>query len=278
MTSSLYPPDFSSFAASLQDLFSREQTKSRLSVYETIDSTNAQALRDIGSGSAQVGDCYLAYSQDAGRGTGDRSWWSPPGAGLWMTRIESLLDSPRPFAFWPALAALRALRKHGYDVHLKWPNDILLGAAKLGGCLIQTRTDPSGHTLAAIGLGLNLYQVRFPKDLEGLGISLRSHDQTKKNETASPLPSPSALIATILDSFEALRPSSDLRTEFRQSSRMFGKNIAATAGDKQVVVRVLGLDESGHLKIEYANGHREVWGSGDHFRIKIDPSWATDVQ
>ena len=63
-------------------------------------------------------------------------------------------------------------RFRGHDgLVLKWPNDLLLGGAKLSGILLETAT---GQALA-IGIGVNL--AHHPKDTEfpatsfaGLGV------------------------------------------------------------------------------------------------------------
>src|SRR5207302_3469853 len=53
------------------------------------------------------------------------------------------------------VGAARALRALGAsEVALKWPNDLVVGDAKLGGILVQTRSQSAG-VLAVIGIGVN---------------------------------------------------------------------------------------------------------------------------
>ena len=55
------------------------------------------------------------------------------------------------------VCVLRALRKLGVgELHLKWPNDVLLGEAKLGGILIELRAEAAGPACAVIGIGINV--------------------------------------------------------------------------------------------------------------------------
>ncbi len=104
-----------------------------------------------------------AEEQTAGRGRAGRSWLAAPGDSLcfslaWpfsgsVTRMAGL-----PLAIGVALADL--LRSRGHYVTLKWPNDLLLDGAKLGGILVETgiaRADGDHLLWAVIGVGLNVH-------------------------------------------------------------------------------------------------------------------------
>ena len=130
----------------------------RVEVYDSVTSTQdvAHALAESG---APAGTLVLAEQQTAGRGRGGRAWTSAPGAGIWLT----LLERPRDAAAMETLAirvGLRAAkvldRYTSTPVRLKWPNDLLLGDAKLGGILVEARWNEARPEWAAIGLGVNL--------------------------------------------------------------------------------------------------------------------------
>src|SRR5207342_2673670 len=79
----------------------------------------------------------IALEQTAGRGRRGRRWHSAPGAGLTFSLARRVA---RPARELPALslaagiAATRALRALGVArAALKWPNDLVVGDAKLGG-------------------------------------------------------------------------------------------------------------------------------------------------
>src|SRR5687767_1916135 len=117
-------------------------------VVERCTSTNDLALK------AQSPVLVAAEEQTAGRGRRGRRWHSAPGAGITFSLSRKI---NRPTRELPALslvagvAAARALRALGADVQVKWPNDLVVGGAKLGGILVETRS--SGH--AVIGVGIN---------------------------------------------------------------------------------------------------------------------------
>jgi len=52
------------------------------------------------------------------------------------------------------VAVARALRALGVQAALKWPNDVVVGEAKLGGILVETRGNER-EVLAVIGVGIN---------------------------------------------------------------------------------------------------------------------------
>lgn len=73
---------------------------------------------------------------------------------------------PGAWSLLPLLAGVvvvGALRAHGFDAWVKWPNDILLGDEKLGGVLVESRWGEA--PFAVVGIGLNLAQA--PRGVEG---------------------------------------------------------------------------------------------------------------
>ncbi len=139
----------------------------RLFHFDDIDSTNAEALRRIRDGGT-AGDVVLADRQDAGRGRRGRSWQSPPG-NVYMTLIAGV-PAGQPagqLAFVAALAAGEAVRETlptGQTLNYKWPNDLMLDGAKLGGILIEGARD-----LFAIGIGINL--AHAPDGLQAASLA-----------------------------------------------------------------------------------------------------------
>src|SRR6185436_9860537 len=101
----------------------------------------------------------VADEQTAGRGRRGRRWHSAPGAGLTFSLARRIRRPARELAalsLVAGVAAARALRSLGVaPAALKWPNDLVVGGAKLGGILVETRVSGRG-TLAVFGIGINL--------------------------------------------------------------------------------------------------------------------------
>jgi BirA family transcriptional regulator, biotin operon repressor / biotin---[acetyl-CoA-carboxylase] ligase len=131
----------------------------RLEAVETVDSTNAQLLArpSIASGRTEI---LLAENQTAGRGQRGRPWLTKPRGAICLSLSWSFATIPRDIgALSLAVGAcvVRALERQGVtEVKLKWPNDLLARGRKLGGILIELRTEASGVTYVVIGIGINV--------------------------------------------------------------------------------------------------------------------------
>ncbi len=127
----------------------------RVEVLATAGSTNAVVAERALAGEP-AGLVVVAEEQTAGRGRLDRSWVSPPRAGL---TLSVLLRPDLPPVRWPwlpllaGLAVASALREQAeLDAVLKWPNDVLVDDRKLCGVLAEV---PEAGA-AVLGIGLNV--------------------------------------------------------------------------------------------------------------------------
>jgi BirA family biotin operon repressor/biotin-[acetyl-CoA-carboxylase] ligase len=147
----------------------------RLHFAPVTDSTNADAL-DAARRAEPHGSVYFADEQLAGRGRGDHAWESVAGEGLYL----SVLLRPRipanrlpliPLA--AGLAAAEAIRSVArLAVDLRWPNDLLIGARKAGGILVESKTEGSRAGYVVVGIGINVHQRAFAPDLSTPATSL----------------------------------------------------------------------------------------------------------
>ena len=137
----------------------------RLFAMDTIDSTNAEALRRMAA-DARAGDVIWAKRQSAGRGRRGREWVSADG-NLFLTLIVHVPEerSVGQLAFVAGVAVAGALKQVVGDeevIRLKWPNDILMAGCKLGGILIERSGEQANADLVAVGIGVNVAQVPYP--------------------------------------------------------------------------------------------------------------------
>jgi len=141
-------------------------------------STNDIASAEARGGAAQ-GLVVTADAQTSGRGRLGRVWHSPAGANIY---VSVLLRPRRPAAEIPPVTLLAggavaaALSALGFDVRVKWPNDVLLATGghvrKVAGILTEAQTegDRVGHVV--VGIGLNVHTRRFADDLADKATSL----------------------------------------------------------------------------------------------------------
>jgi len=135
----------------------------RLFIEESLPSTN-QFLRERFVQGAGHGEVCLAESQSAGRGRRGRNWAGPWGRSLLLSigwRFEGGAAALEGLSLAVGVVLARVLERHGLEVALKWPNDVLLkqeGALyKLAGILLEVSGDAQGPCEVVIGVGLNVF-------------------------------------------------------------------------------------------------------------------------
>jgi BirA family biotin operon repressor/biotin-[acetyl-CoA-carboxylase] ligase len=171
------PSDFSAALAATEAV--RGVFGARLFYAAEVDSTN-----DLAAAAAERGDpegtTFVAGAQRAGRGRLGRSWFSPPGSGLYCSVIVRRVA----LAPWITLAAgvavadgIRAAT--GLPLQIKWPNDIVAvdGAGfkarrKIAGLLAEATSGPDGLQHIVLGIGINLSPAAYPPDLAGRAGSI----------------------------------------------------------------------------------------------------------
>ena len=169
-------------------------------VVDRCASTNSTLL--LYTSSAPV--LLAAEEQTAGRGQRGRRWHSGAGSDITFSLARRILRTPREL---PALslvagaAAATALRELGVSAaSLKWPNDLLVNGAKLGGILVETRAE-SGATRAVFGVGINCArQPRLARRLRRPVAALDEFIQPSRNAVIGAI---ARSLMAALDRFEA---------------------------------------------------------------------------
>jgi BirA family biotin operon repressor/biotin-[acetyl-CoA-carboxylase] ligase len=148
----------------------------RLEYHTEVDSTNDLALDRAAAGAAE-GHAVLADLQRAGRGRRGRVWFSPPGAGLYLSVVTRPPQERLSLVTLVAgIAAARAVTTvTGLPVGLKWPNDLVVGRRwmKLGGVLCEASvTSGAAASAVVIGIGINLRPAAYPADVADRATSI----------------------------------------------------------------------------------------------------------
>lgn len=135
-----------------------EQDGFRVEVLATAGSTNA-LVADRARAGEPHGLVVVAEEQTQGRGRLDRSWQSPPRAGLTFSVLLRPSLEPHRLGWvplWGGLAVARAVREQtGVEAVVKWPNDVQVGGRKLAGLLAESVGDV-GAGAVVLGIGLNV--------------------------------------------------------------------------------------------------------------------------
>jgi BirA family biotin operon repressor/biotin-[acetyl-CoA-carboxylase] ligase len=160
-------------AAALQAALTRDSRLWRsLEVVDEVGSTNAVLAARAADDDVPEGAVLVAEHQAAGRGRLDRTWTSPPRAGL---TVSVLLrpDVPAARRGWLPLLTGIALAEAvgevtGVRTSLKWPNDLLaMDGAKLAGILAEAT-----GAAVVVGTGLNVTTRRDELPPTGSSLTL----------------------------------------------------------------------------------------------------------
>ena len=202
-----------------------------------------------------------ADEQTAGRGRRGRRWHSPPGHGALFSLGLPLARPARELSglsIVAGVAAVRALRALGAaGAALKWPNDLLLEGAKLGGILVETRAQGAGSA-AVVGIGVNWRRA------PGLAARLR-RGIAALEDGLQPLPSRNAVIGALAREVLAALRAFDaagfepFRGDWEAVHAYAGKALRVRLADGRVFAGVAaGLAMDGALQLRTRSGLRTV--------------------
>ena len=134
-----------------------------LELFPEIESTNSYLMQGAAPAAGAI-RVALTDNQVAGRGRHGRTWQSPPGSGICLSMGYTFAAQPEKL---PALTlaiglgVIEALESIGIDgVALKWPNDLVADASKLGGILTEAQPLPGDAVHVVTGVGLKRRPAR----------------------------------------------------------------------------------------------------------------------
>ena len=225
-------------------------------------STNADLITLARSG-AEEGLWLRAERQSGGRGRQGRDWASPPG-NLYVSTLVRLRPSD-PLAATLALVAAVALDEAmrvwlpaGTALTIKWPNDLLIGGAKLSGILLERAGDA-----VIVGIGVNL--AHHPDLPDRPATSLAAHGADV--DAATFLDTLAEVFARWLARWrgEGLVP---LRARWSERAHPAGTALNVRLPDGEAIDGLFErLDADGALILRLADGTARVIHAADVFLI-----------
>ena len=252
-------------------------------------STNADLLARAAAGEAE-GAVLAAEQQDAGRGRMGRAWVAPPRAALAFSVLLRPQDVPPARRSWlPLLAGVAAATSvrtaAGVDAQLKWPNDVLVGGAKLGGILAEAAGDA-----VVVGIGLNvstgLDELPPPGPGALAATSLRLSGAALSGAALSGAAlsgaarlDREALLADLLAGFERWYRAwcqvmgdaerSGLHAAYTRLSATLGRRVRVERpGGQQVTGLATGLDPDGRLLVRESPDTEVAVAAGDVVHLR----------
>ncbi len=181
------PPDL---AEALARLRGGSGVCPEVAYFASVGSTNDVAARLADRGAPHL-TAVVAEQQTAGRGRMGRTWFSPPGAGLYVSVVlRPVKIVPGPITFLEigpgpntgvplvtvtaGVAFAEAVRACTHlPVTIKWPNDLVIDRRKLAGIL--TEASATGEfEYAVVGFGLNMRSAAYPPEFADRATSVEA--------------------------------------------------------------------------------------------------------
>jgi BirA family biotin operon repressor/biotin-[acetyl-CoA-carboxylase] ligase len=229
-------------------------------------STNDDA-RVLARAGALEGAVVLASAQTAGRGRLGRAWESPAG-GVYLSALlrPGLAPSEAgPLPLVVGLGVAIGLERLGARVALKWPNDVLsLDASgaivgKVAGVLLESLAEGERLSWVVAGVGVD---VSPPKDPASGGAYL----DTMLGRRVGSAAAAAAVLDGIAEAYGSyvVEGFGTLRVAYEKRTALNGAEVEVTGsrGDRVAAGVVAGVDDSGRLVVDCADGPRSV-SAGD---------------
>ncbi|MBE7042133.1 MAG: biotin--[acetyl-CoA-carboxylase] ligase [Ruminococcaceae bacterium] len=212
---------------------------------------------------AKDGSIFLAERQTKGRGRRGRSWQSDEGGGLFLSVLEYPTLSPNHVSRLTLCAAMAVCRGIG-DVTgvlpgIKWPNDIVLNGKKVCGILSEMRAEGEKIIHVVIGIGVNVNQTEFPKELNQIATSLtlETGKEWNKNYLVS-------AICNRLDEYETfLKENKFPIEEYRTHCVTLGREVCVISVGEEYSAKAISVTEDGELVVCLPDGSPKTIGSGE---------------
>ncbi|MFW5756455.1 MAG: biotin--[acetyl-CoA-carboxylase] ligase [Tangfeifania sp.] len=226
-------------------------------ILEVTDSSNNYAKQLIEGKKATHGTVVLAYCQKAGKGHAGNHWESEAKKNLLMSIVlfPDFLPAEKQFYISKiiSLAIVDLLHEIIPDetVRIKWPNDIYAGDRKLAGILIENSV--SGYYLhsSVVGLGLNLNQEKFSKEIPNpVSLKLLSGKNYSIGEMAE------RLQEKFYNWYAHLKLQQITAIDISYFSKLYRKNEWCwfRENNRKFMARINGIGPYGQLIMEDKNG------------------------
>ena len=234
---------------------------------EDVDSTNTR-LKLSASQGAPHGSVLIADHQTGGRGRRGRSFLSPAGKGLYLSRLmqpRCTVEELSMLTAWSAVALCDAVeRACGVRPGIKWPNDLIMQGKKLCGVLteLELEAETGQPRYVIVGIGTNVFQTEadFGPEVAPVAISLAQVLDTPPGRTA--------LAAEILRAMDDLYqdfPQARQRylEQYRKDCLTLGKEISVVRPDGTRQGFASGINEDFALVARWEDGTEEPLSAGE---------------
>ena len=218
------------------------------------DSTNLWIKRLAKEGASE-GTLALAEFQSAGRGRLGRSWEVPEGTSVMMSILLRPKFEPQyapTLTLVMGMAVAKAVKKLGFDVSIKWPNDVVVSHKKICGILTEMGVRDGKIDYAVIGVGINVNIKEFPEEMADKATSLYLESGREFDRSQIP--------GLVMEAFEeyyekfaATCDLSGLKEEYESILANYNQPVRVLAKEPYEGV-ARGITDGGELLVEKTDG------------------------
>ena len=227
------------------------------------DSTNLWIKRLAKEGASE-GTLALAEFQSAGRGRLGRSWEVPEGTSVMMSILLRPKFEPQyapTLTLVMGMAVAKAVKNLGFDVSIKWPNDVVVSHKKICGILTEMGVRDGKIDYAVIGVGINVNIREFPEEMADKATSL--YLESGKEFDRSQIP------GLVMEAFEkyyekfaATCDLSGLKEEYESILANYNQPVRVLAKEPYEGV-ARGITDGGELLVEKTDGKIVAVSAGE---------------
>lgn len=234
-------------------------------------STNTDLIKLLKENKVDNKTVVIADMQTLGRGRLGKSFFSPPGKGIYLSYLLKPENEALYNTVWTAItccsavAVANAVKKISSAApDIKWVNDLYMNGKKICGILTQAELFPTGNRIngivVGIGVNVNGKAEDFPEELRAVASTLEI-ESGKEYDRAK-------LAAYIIEEMDILCESfpscqSAYLESYKKSCIVIGKNISVIKQSGARAAKALDITDNFSLRVKYENDELEDLSGGE---------------
>ncbi len=212
-------------------------------------------------------DAVISEKQFKGRGRLSRKFHSPTFSGIYMSiRLKNSFNFVDIGKITTCVAVLvcRAIESlYNVKLNVKWVNDIFLNGKKVAGILAESVINKGKIDSVIIGIGLNVYDKKFPLELKEIATNLEKESGKKVDRNL--------IVARILENIDLiynLIKGEDFINEYKRRLFILDKKVTVTSGESSFKAVCKDVTADGKLIVQRDENLIEI-SVGD---VSVKPS------
>ena len=237
------------------------KTDYNIIVLDRVDSTNLY-LKSLAQSGASHNTVVIADTQTNGRGRLGKSFFSPPGTGIYMSillKADNLKIPSSHITVASGVSVCHTLEEFCDKIpSIKWVNDIFLNGKKVCGILAESFVSPiDGLLYIIVGIGINIStnSTDFPDELSDIAGSVFPAGISRNT-----------IIAKLLDDFKRTSSIDNidaLISQYKEHSMLLNKEIYFSLNGKILNGIAADINNEGNLIVLLPDGKKTILKSGE---------------